>query len=194
MRINRPREDTESFLQMKEALELLIAQPTPEEESPCDNCQTHRPANCSSSCVDAQASLSSDPIRFPIEEKVVSLVFELTATRLIETCWSCEGHFSHDGKLWKLPQITFYATNSVYPQLLLRHIRRLINAKKLGYEWHIVLSDFGQTYNISYNIEPNLNNVVEPRLGRLQQDLKTISENLCESLKQLAKEMLDEMA
>lgn len=193
MQITPPKESDEYVAAIREALELLIAQPTPAEAPPCQNCVKHVPVSCSPKCPEAQASLSSDPINFPLEEKVVSLSFELASTRLIETCWSCEGHFGHDGKLWKLPQVTFYAHSPVYPQLMLRHIQGLANSKRMAYEWKIVLSDFGQSWNFSYNIEPNLNGVTEPRLGALQQDLQLIAENLCESLKGLARKMLEEI-
>lgn len=193
MYIYKPEDSTENTTQFREALEMFIGQPTPQELAPCANCEKHVPTDCSAKCPDAPTALSSDPINHPLELKVVPLVFELTATKVLKPCWSCEGHFTNENELWKLPQISFYSPSPVYPQLLLRHIHDLKAQKKLAYEWHIVLSDFGQSWSLSYSIEPNLNGVKEPRLGLLQQDLQSISENLCDQLKLLAKKMLVEM-
>ena len=193
MRINTPKNDIQDLSQVRDALELILSQPTAEESPPCDNCNEHIPAECSSSCVSAAASLSSDPARHPIESKIVPLVFEMSSVRLVQPCWSCEGHFNQDGDLWKLPQLTFYSMSPIYPQLLLAHINELKISKKLAYEWHIVLTNFGNSWHMSYNIEPNLNHESEPHLGKLQVDLGTIAEGLHDSVKRLAKGMLLEI-
>ena len=143
MYIYKPEESTQNIAQYKEALALLIAQPTPQEAPPCGNCEKHVPTNCSAKCEKASASLSSDPVNHPLEQKTVSLVFELTATKVLKPCWSCEGHFNGENELWKLPQISFYSPSPAYPQLLLRHIHDLKTQKVLAYEWHVVLADFG---------------------------------------------------
>jgi len=192
MHILKPNHTTDKQT-IIDTLQFLIDQPSAAELPPCENCTIHVPDECSATCANAQGSLSSEPTKFPIEEKVVPLVFELAASRVLQTCWSCEGHFTNEGKLWKLPQVVFYANSPIYPQLLLRHIQALQLKKVLAYEWQVVLSDFGQSWNFSYNIEPKLNGVSEPRLGALQQDLQTISKDLSHSLKALAKAMLDDV-
>lgn len=193
MYIYKPEENTQNTAQICEALQLFIDQPTPKDLAPCLNCDNHIPADCSVKCSDAPAALSSDPMNHPLESKVVPLVFELTSTRLMQPCWSCEGHFNNENELWKLPQISFYSRSPVYPQLVVRHIQDLKVQKKLAYEWHVVLSDFGQSWNMSYSIEPRLNDVKEPRLGMLQQDLQSISEDMCNKLKSIAKKMMFEL-
>jgi len=193
MKIDRINDDFMDAEQARESLELLISQPTPQQLAPCQNCTQHVPNMCSPSCSDASSALSSDPVNFPLEEKVVPFVFELSATRLMQTCWSCEGHFDHEGKLWKIPQICFYASSPVYSHLLIRHINKLKLDKRLSYEWRVGIADFGQGAQFNYSVEPNLNLENDPRLGALQQDLCIIAENLCENLKYQAKKMLIEL-
>ena len=193
MHINKPQEDFQNTTQACEALELIISQPLPADVAPCTNCESHIPNMCNSACVNAPSALSSDPINHPIEQKVVPLVYEITSVRVMQPCWSCEGHFNPDGKLWKLPQINFYSLSPIYPQLLLMHINELKLNKKLTYEWHIVLANFGQSWHISYSIEPNLNQVSDPHLGALQNDLTVIAEDLNKNIKILAKKMLEDI-
>lgn len=194
MKIIQPEKNPSNLNMARNALELLIAQPTFSESAPCPNCVKHVPSICGPTCPDVGAALSSDPEKFPLEMKVIPFVFELTSTRLMQPCWSCEGHFDSEDKLWKLPQICFYSDSSIYPQLLIRHISELSIAKKIAYEWRLVVSDFGQAWNFSYCMEPNLNRVDSPRLGLLQQDMCRIAENLNVNLKLLAKKMLLEIA
>lgn len=193
MHINAPKITAQDITQVREALNSIISQPTASELAPCQNCEKHIPDDCSASCANVHASLSSDPVNHPIESKVVPLVFELTSVRVIQPCWSCEGHFNQNGELWKLPQITFYSLSPIYPQLLLAHINQLKLNKKLSYDWHVVLTNFGKSWHMSYSLEPNLNNISEPHLGKLQIDLTTISENLHDNIKIIAKNVLLEM-
>jgi hypothetical protein len=131
-----------------------------------------------------------NPVRYPIESKVVPLVFELTASRLMQTCWSCEGHMDKQNRLWKVPQVSFYADSPIYPKLVLIHLTRLYQARQLGYRWHVVLSDFTQTLSLTYSIQPDLNQEESPRLGLLQQDLQVISNDMHSQLKLIARELL----
>jgi len=193
MYINKPQDNIKNVAQVREALELIVSQPTAEELAPCTNCDNHIPNECNSKCTKAPTALSSDPINHPLENKVVPLVFELTSIRVMQPCWSCEGHFNQDGNLWKLPQINFYSLSPIYPQLFLQHINELKLKKKLSYEWHIVLANFGQSWHMSYSIEPNLNNVSDPHLGSLQQDLVILAEDLHNNIKLLAKKMLHDI-
>jgi len=192
MHIRQPNQELDYISHTRDVLVEFIQQPLPSELPPCMNCKNHIPQDCTSKCKAAPAALSSDPIKFPLEKTVVPIVFELMSTRVIQPCWSCEGHFNHLGELWKIPQINFYSDSPIYPQLLLRYLKSLSMQKRLSYEWHIVIADFGQSWSFSYSLEPNLNGVSEPRLGNLQQDLTTISTDLCQNLKSIAQKMLDE--
>ncbi len=101
----------------------FISQPGPREEPPCPSCNFHEPMTCSPKCKDVAKSLSIEPDRYPIEMSAVPVVFELMATRVMQTCWSCEGHFQ-DGELWKTPQISFHAKQPIYPYLLKMQFQR----------------------------------------------------------------------
>lgn len=59
-----------------------------------------------------------------------------------------------------------------------------------SYSWHVVLSDFGQTWETTYTLEPNLNRDHEVHLDKLQGDLNTLGDNLCHKLKDLARTAL----
>ena len=191
MHIPTPERELLCDSDTKDQLEQFIAQPEPADVAPCPGCNNHVPLNCSGQCDDAAKALSIEPERYPIESKVVPLVFEITASRLMQTCWSCEGHMDHNDNLWKVPQVSFYSKSPIYPKLVLIHLTRLFQDKKLGYRWHIVLSDFTQTLGLAYSIQPDLNQVAEtPRLGLLQQDLQLISEDMHSKLKMIAGELL----
>lgn len=193
MKIIQP---TVSFLdreQIRQDLQRLLAQPTAAEAPPCSGCTQHVPVSCSSRCGQAPQSLSSEPVNYPVETNVVPLVFELAATRLMQPCWSCEGHLNPSGQLWKMPQVSFYSASPIYPQLLLKHICTLAMHKHLSYPWHVVLSDYGQTWETTYTLEPNLNREQQVHLGNLQRDLNTLADHLCDKLKALAHSALREL-
>lgn len=190
MRIPVPDNGLQCDSETRRQLEQFKAQPEPSALAPCPGCNDHRPENCSSDCERAADALSIEPERYPIESKVVPLVFEMTASRLMQTCWSCEGHMDQYHKLWKVPQVSFYSDSPIYPKLILIHLTRLFQNKMLGYRWHVVLNDFTQSLNLTYSIQPDLNQVEAPRLGLLQQDLKMISEDMHSKLKQIANELL----
>ncbi|MCK4743276.1 MAG: hypothetical protein KAT25_05610 [Sulfuriflexus sp.] len=191
MKIPVPEESFFADSNIKEDLRLFLEQPSPQQLAPCPGCQQHTPDDCSSKCTDAAEALSIDPVLYPIEKNVVPLVYELMATQLIQTCWSCEGHMNENNTLWKLPQVCFYTASSAYVKLLCRHIALLNQHKCLKHPWHIVLSEFSMNSRLAYSIQPNLNDVNEPHLGLLQQDLNIIADDLNNKLKKYAKEFLE---
>ena len=185
--------------QAEQELEQLIQQPGPLEERPCPNCQipcdSNIPAqcavNCDANCDNAPSALSSDPHNHPIECKVVNIVFELSTLRLIQPCWSCEGHLNGQGELWKLPQVSFYTASALYPKLLSSYLTKLKGSKQLHYPWQVIMVDYGQSWEPTYQLEPALNHIDEViQLTLLQQDLHKISNGLAEQLKQEARIML----
>lgn len=190
MKIATPKVELICDNKTRTQLEQFIAQPEPTDMAPCPGCANHVPEKCSAQCDDASMALSIDPERYPIESKVVPLVFEMAASRLMQTCWSCEGHMDNNSKLWKVPQVSFYSESPIYPKLVLIHLTRLYQSKILGYRWHVVLSDFSQSLNLTYSIQPDLNQEEAPRLGLLQQDLQIISNEMHSKLKQIARELL----
>ena len=190
MKIAAPNTGLVCDSETKSQLEQFIAQPEPSALAPCPGCNEHIPDKCSGYCECAAQALSIDPVRYPIESNVVPLVFEITASRLMQTCWSCEGHMDNENKLWKVPQVSFYSDSPIYPKLVLIHLMRLYQSKALGYRWHVVLSDFTQTLSLTYSIQPDLNQEESPRLGLLQQDLRIISDEMHQKLKLIARELL----
>ena len=199
MYIPKPNSGMFDMSQAEQDLERLIAQPTAQQLRPCPNCQlpcdsdtpAHCAQNCEPSCVNAPAALSSEPEQHPVERHIVNIVFELSSLRLLQPCWSCEGHLNGQGDLWKLPQVSFYASSPLYPQLLVCYLIRLKGNKQLHYPWHISMVNFGQTWVPGYQLEAALNHIDEEvQLERLQQDLQTISANLAERVKQEARQML----
>jgi hypothetical protein len=193
MKIIQPKIGFLDNKRLRQDLLQLIAQPSTADSPPCPGCKRHMPTLCSSQCAQAPTSLSIEPVNYPIEFKVVSLVFELTATRLIQPGWSCEGHLDPDGKLWKIPQVSFYSASPIYPQLLLKYIHSLELEKHLAYRWHVVLTDFGQTWETTYTLEPNLNWDHNVHFGKLQGDLNTLADNLCNRLKAFAQSTLNSL-
>lgn len=190
MHIPTPKKELLCDSETRSQLEQFIIQAEPADDPPCTGCKQHVPKDCSGSCSRAAEALSIEPERYPIESKVVPLVFEITSTRLLQTCWSCEGHMDHENKLWKVPQVSFYSDSPIFPKLVLIHLTRLYQSKTLGYRWHVVLSDFTQSLGLTYSIQPDLNQEDAPRLGLLQQDMQTIADGMHTKLKSIASELI----
>ncbi len=191
MKICEPNNQFFDLEQVKLDLQKFIIQDEPLVSPPCAGCQQHLPDICSPKCPEAPKSLSVDPIQYPIERSVVALVFELNAIRLFETCWSCEGHIREgESQIWKIPQVCFYSQSSIYAKLLSTHLSKLFIQKKLKYNWLLCLSDISQSIHPAYNIQPDLTNQFEPSLGLLQNDMRTIGNDLQRHLKAEARSLL----
>ena len=198
MYITKPKDEFLNRQHTTAVLKNLIRQPSAREAPPCPSCHlaesssAFNNSSCNCNCPNAAQALSSDPDKHPIESLVVPLVFELSSLRLMQPCWSCEGHNAPDNQtLWKLPQVHFYALSPIYVQLLANHVNRLMLDKRLGCAWRVSFSNFGQTWGITYTLEPNLNGVdVPPSLVSMQQDLQTISEGLADAIKREAGTLL----
>ena len=190
MHIIKPNEQFLDVERLRSDLEAFINQPGPSEVPPCPGCTDHVSTLCSAGCPDAPKALSIEPERYPVEPKVVPLVYELMSTHVLMTCWSCEGHMGADGKLWKVPMVSFYSASAIYPKLLLKHIETLTYKKALSYRWQIVLSDFAQTPGVTYSVQPELSLIDDVHLGQLQQDLGIIADDALLKLKSIAKRML----
>ena len=175
---------------LRESLQRFVDHPEPAQIAPCPGCTQHIPTACSPKCTDAAQALSIDPVRYPLESKVLPLVYEVMASAGLKSCWSCEGHMNTEGALWKVPQVCFYSDAPFYPQLVLMHLLDLFHAKKLKYSWHIVLSEFTRSLDITYSIQPNLNHVSEPHLGALQSDMQVIAEDMHGKVKAIARALL----
>lgn len=195
MKIDTPEQSYDRTEAIKD-LESLLAQPLPFQEPPCPGCERHKPNSCNPKCPDATRALSIEPDRYPIEPQVTALVYQLYATRIVQPCWSCEGHVQTVGEetnLWKLPQVSFYCHSPVYIQLLNRCLKYTGTKQSLAYPWHIVISEYSQSLDLTYSIQPNLNMVNEPKLGCIQSDLRLIAENLLDNIRREAQMMLSEL-
>ena len=190
MHIVRPNGDFFDATQVKTDLKQVLTQPGPNELRVCYHCTRVVGNHCLPECPYAPNALSSDPDRYPIEPKVVPIVFWLNSLRLIQTCWSCEGHMNLEGELLRIPQVSFYAISPVHAYLISRHLSQLRIEKKLVCTWQIVLSDYGQNCNVTYTLEPKLGNTTKVHLGLLQKDLQIIGDHLADLVKHLANQML----
>lgn len=195
MKINQP-DNSDDFAKTIADLQAWLDQPLPHQQPVCPNCGEHRPMSCSAQCADAPASLSVDPVAHPIEPNVLPIVFQLYATRLLQPCWSCEGHVREEaGKqsLWKLPQVHFYCQTPVYLQLLNRGLARLQAAESFSYQWQIVLADFTQEVHVTYTIEPKLTDIEHAELSLLQADLLLLAKNFTGMLQMEAEQMIQQL-
>lgn len=183
--------------QKRMALSHLLAQPSDQELRPCPDC--HIQCNCmkrsrtcccgcGSDCPNAPAQLSSEPEKFPIESHVVPLVYGLTSLRVVETCWSCHGHETTDGKPIRIPQVWFSSPNATFPELIARHLANLRTKKNLGYDWDVTINVYSPGGGATtYIIKPDLSTVLDkPDLGRLQRDLHTIAHAIRFRIRSLA--------
>lgn len=180
-------------------LERLVAVPHYREARPCAGCARRCPCarrsevcacGCSSACPDAAQRLSSAPERFPIEPRVLPLVFELNSLRVVQPCWSCEGHGGPDDAPHKTPSVWFYSASVVYPRLLTEHVDGLWFARALGTRWRIAVcphsADPGAT---TFALEPELG-TPGPSLAGLQRDLEVVAADLASSLRRRAATLL----
>lgn len=109
---------------------------------------------CHHQCPLAPKFLSEDPIRYPIERRIVPLVMEFQYIEGIQTCWSCEGHENARGELIKLPRIWFYVADLVYLPVLQRYIDVTTALGRLNCDWQIKRIELGNRYPDCYSIEP----------------------------------------
>jgi len=107
----------------------------------CPQCgSTACQCDCSPDCPDAPRALSSDPERFPVENGIVPLVFEMKRLGLFAPCWSCEGHLRPDGSLWKLPAVWFYCNSMVHVRLLSQGLSKLLAGRRLSAPWQVAIT------------------------------------------------------
>jgi len=198
MHIPRPNLSDVNIQGLIGDLNLLIKQPSALQSPPCPNCSDNdklvwNRAKCSAECEHASYALSEEPERYPIEQHVVPLVFELTSMRLVKTCWSCEGHLDIDGELWKVPQVSFYTTKPIYSQLLCNYLARLFWRKKLNYQWEVVLTNFGRTWDVTYTIKCDMSRVKNPSISLMQEDLVNMAKDLSENIKEDARTLIKDI-
>ena len=78
----------------------------------CPTCgETSCDCQCHIGCEGIATAMVAEPERFPIEGKVVPLVYAIATIPHLQPIWSCEGHAQQSGDLLRHPQIWFYAEN-----------------------------------------------------------------------------------
>jgi hypothetical protein len=146
MRVARPRPSIRVSRGRRSDLLRVLEAPAQWAERPCPGCSLPCPSphhhdacscGCSVSCEQAPERLSIDPIHFPIEPRIVPVVYEMSASGLAQPCWSCEGHIDAEGQLYRWPGVWFYANSTTYVNLVRTTLNNLHATLRLARAWHI---------------------------------------------------------
>lgn len=135
-------------------------------------------------CPTAVNMLSSDPT-YPLEPAVVPLVYALSCLRLVEPCWSCEGHLGPNQTLHKQPGVWFYAGSNWYPELISSHLQRLLHKRRLNHPWRVSICPMVKLNQTVFEIAPA---VTDGHLPHLHRDMRTIGETLVHGVRDLSRE------
>lgn len=146
----------------------------------CKTCgSTQCQCQCNSRCPEIPAYLSSDPEKYPVEEAIAPLVFEMQRLGVVEPCWSCEGHIDLDGKLWKRPAIWFYCDDVIHLRLLADAVEGLFVARKLNFQWQIRITySDADCPDTVFALEPERRRLANAKLEDMRADIQTLAENL----------------
>lgn len=145
---------------------------------------------CHSECHDAPTLLSSDPDRFPIEARIVPLVFEMKQEGTCSPCWSCEGHNRPDGSLWKIPRVWFYSPSVTHLRLIGSGIHTLFLERKTNAAWQVVITHSDpDNIDTTFSLEPALSSDTVLSLCELQADIRIIAETWSDFLKHEARKL-----
>lgn len=158
----------------------------------CPHHQSRTPEfDCSRSCPDAQYGLSSDPARFPVEAKIVALVFELKRIGVFYPCWSCEGHLDASGVFQRAPAVWFYCDNLLSVRLLSDGIADLHANDKLSRPWHLrVTYTEGDSTDTAFALEPLIEDRSAVNLEALQADAALIAREMQTMMRSQAQDLL----
>lgn len=195
MKIAKPRSDPEFDAQAAADLAHLLSQPTAKEARPCPGCELPCPCNasiscacgCSVKCPHAPRLMSSDPEEHPVEPGIAPLVLALYGLRVVEPCWSCEGHMGPGDKLLRPPSVWFYSRSATYPMLIADYLAGLAGAKDTKHRWHLCMVTFGDGNDGCpvFSIEPD-RSAAEADLMMLRRDVRVIAEGFETGIRALA--------
>lgn len=189
----------------KRELLKLLSQPSEMERRPCQSCvkicacdkhSNRCTCECSVKCADAPRYLSSDPVRFPLEENVVPLAYAMSVLRLVPPCWSCEGHLTKTGDLVRLPQLWFYSASTLYPELISEYLHMLGHLKETSCQWLVSVCPHTASNATTFTIKPehSVNDkLANDGLRQLQDDLHMISRSLRDDIFKIARGKLAEI-
>lgn len=146
----------------------------------CGQCgSTSCQCRCSPTCPDAPKQLSIDADRYPIEPRVLPLVFAMKRLKVFDPCWSCEGHLAADGSLWKAPMVWFYCQSTIYLRILKDGLSQLSLSGRLRSPWEVVVT-FSDPDNpdTTFSLQPanRLQGAIE--LQGLQSDIGEIAKTM----------------
>jgi hypothetical protein len=204
MRIERFQDEAHQHLkERQQALTVLLAQASDKEKRPCRACAVPCPCSqsracccaCSVHCPLAPRYLSSNPDRYPIEPGIVPLVYQLNVLRVIQPCWSCEGHQTAQGQFLRLPQVWFYSASVVYPQLIAEIVHEQKFRRLLGNDWQVAVcpQDYGKSVT-TFALKPIQEQEKPLDLRGLRRDVQTLSCTLVEQVRQSAREYLHDIS
>lgn len=157
----------------------------------CSSCgATDCQCQCGVTCPSIPSHLSSDPEKYPIEEAIAPLVFEMKRLGVVEPCWSCEGHNGLDGELWKRPAIWFYCDDVTHLRLLADAVASLHMSKKLIFKWHVLITYSDRDCpDTVFALEPDRRRIKDVKLEDMRADLQALSENLCDMVHEYARDL-----
>ncbi len=198
MRINRFQDENHQHLtDRQQAFALLLDQPSDQEKRPCSTCDVPCPCSrsatcscaCSAACPLVPQALSSDPDRYPIEAGIVPLIYQLNVLRVVQPCWSCEGHEDDQHSLLKLPQVWFYSPSVVFPQLLAEAVHTQKFHKIIAHDWDVsvCVQDYGE-FSTTFVLKPHIDLGIHHILQGLRQDVKHLSLTLRDTVRRRAAE------
>jgi hypothetical protein len=120
--------------------------------------------------------MSSEPDQYPIENRIVPLVYALYTLRLLTPCWSCEGHLDPESNIWKKPKVWFNSTSAFYPKLISQVIGGLQGQHKISQSWCVKILPFSQSmFTTTYSIEPDSD---DASLAELHTDISVLGKLL----------------
>lgn len=160
-----------------------------------ENCPRHLSRapkfDCTRSCSDAHHGLSSDPERFPVEAKIVPLVFELKRLGVFYPCWSCEGHLDASGVFQRAPAVWFYCDDLLCVRLLSDGIADLHANDKLSGPWHLrVTYTEGDSPDTAFALEPLIEERSGVNLEALQADAALLAREMQTIMRSQAQDLL----
>lgn len=131
--------------------------------------------------------MSSEPERYPIEAKIVPLVFEMFSTGVTTPCWSCEGHTTEDGaRIVKSPRVWFYSGSTLYPRFVAEHTDDLLFRKKIEHKWPVQVLGWANSLETRFSLEPVVESKEGSNLKVLQREAAIIAESFSDRLRHFA--------
>lgn len=194
MRINRHFNARKDSDQRRRTMLTVLGQPNADDERPCRDCDKACPdhasttctCQCSFACPDAPTALTSDPERYPIEPRILPLVFELNALKVVQPCWSCEGHNGATEEVEKLPSVWFYADDIVYAELLNTYLIESYARRLTHVPWIVTLSPGPE--DTAFSCRPDIwGRSANATLKDLQSDAFALAKEVREQTRRLAR-------